>query len=188
MPAASLLTPFPIPAVDSDGSNFISMAEICKAAFHRASAKERKLILSFVFYTGEELGEDSSLLNKAHVFSKHVQEEVRRLFTLYDLDGDGELSVRELETALLEIAGIRSASGLEAAGQRGQQVLADIREVSSAPLDTYPFTRYRTQHPPPSFQVIAGLEKTSTGAIGWSGFLNLMGPAFEKNEQQGAEA
>jgi len=81
-------------AADVDGSGTVSISELARVAFPRATAREMKDILMLVRWRPEAQAKVARLLHRE--YSPEVRRDLMALFRAYDKDGSGVITRREL--------------------------------------------------------------------------------------------
>ena len=93
-------------AADKDGSGTLSVPELANIIFAKALPAQRDEIVAFVTYQGPS--PKDMVANEKREYSQETKQQLADLFSIYDADGSGSISVSEMEQALLAVQNLMS--------------------------------------------------------------------------------
>jgi WD40 repeat protein/Ca2+-binding EF-hand superfamily protein len=143
-------------AADKDGSGTLSVPELADILFAKALPAQKDEIVAFVTYQGPSPKDMAQ--NEKREYSQETKQQLADLFSIYDSDGSGSISVSEMEQALLAVQNLISGT----TGQPTPKQMQQNREAAKKMM---------------KLSDISG-----DGEVSLDEFIVLMGPSFEPDE------
>ena len=144
-------------AADKDGSGTLSVPELANILFAKALPAQRDEIVAFVTYQGPS--PKDMVQNEKREFSNETKQQLADLFSIYDSDGSGSISVNEMEQALLAVQNLMSGGST---GQPTPKQLQQNREAAK--------------------KMMKLVDVSGDGEVSLDEFITMMGPSFEPDE------
>ena len=144
-------------AADKDGSGTLSVPELANILFAKALPAQRDEIVAFVTYQGPS--PKDMVQNEKREFSNETKQQLADLFSIYDSDGSGSISVNEMEQALLAVQNLMSGGGT---GQPTPKQMQQNREAAK--------------------KMMKLVDVSGDGEVSLDEFITMMGPSFEPDE------
>ena len=141
-------------AADKDGSGTLSVPELANIIFAKALPAQRDEIVAFVTYQGPSPNDMVS--NEKREYSQETKQQLADLFSIYDADGSGSISVSEMEQALLAVQNLMSGG---TTGLPTPKQLKQNREAAK--------------------KMMKLVDVSGDGEVSLDEFILMMGPSFE---------